>query len=128
MGVSMRVAGRILTGYLERHASAINLTAGQLSVLGMVARYPDFPQNAYSEILVLNVATLCRYALALEKEGYVTRTRSEVDSRQVRLNPTPKRVRGVPRYWAAFGHRSGWDRRNAPKDAKCIGRPDTHFS
>lgn len=88
LGVLLQVAGRMMTEQLETIAQECDLSAGHLSVLGMVCRFPGLGQNAYSEILAINDATLGRYVDRLVQRGMVDRRRSAQDRRAVRIYDT----------------------------------------
>lgn len=88
IGVLLQIAGRIMQTELERVSADVDLTSGQLSLLGMVCRFPDLPQSDYSKILIINEATLGRYASRLEETGNILRTRNDPDGRIQRLTPT----------------------------------------
>ncbi|WP_085868749.1 MarR family winged helix-turn-helix transcriptional regulator [Pseudoruegeria aquimaris] len=88
IGVLLQIAGRIMEAGLARVSEDIDLTTGQLAVLGMVCRYPELPQSEYGRILCINEATLGRYASRLETTGHITRSRNDPDGRIIRLSPT----------------------------------------
>ncbi|MFC3615588.1 MarR family winged helix-turn-helix transcriptional regulator [Lutimaribacter marinistellae] len=87
-GVLLQVAGRVAAEALDRTGRDFGVSGGHLSLLGMIVRFPGLPQSSYGAILVLNDATLGRYAMRLEEKGLVERHRGDQDSRTVMLTPT----------------------------------------
>ena len=87
--VLVQIAGRMIAQYVEVIGKEAGLSAGHLSVLGMVYRKPDLVQNVYGSILAINDATLGRYVDKLETRGLLLRQRCAEDRRTVRLNLTP---------------------------------------
>jgi len=87
-GVLLQIAGRVMSDYLEAAAGQSGLTAPQLSLLGMVARFPGHPQLAYGQMLVFNKMSTSRYAAQLEERGLIDRRRGDLDRREMRLYPT----------------------------------------
>lgn len=79
-----------MSEYLEAAASESGLSAPQLSLLGMIARYPGYPQLVYGQILVINKMSTSRYAAQLEELGLIERQRGPSDKREMRLHATPK--------------------------------------
>lgn len=86
--VLLQIAGRMIAQYVEAIGKQAGLSAGHLSVLGMVHRKPGLVQNVYGSILAINDATLGRYVDKLAEHGLVLRTRCETDRRTMRLSLT----------------------------------------
>jgi DNA-binding MarR family transcriptional regulator len=86
--VLLQIAGRMIAQHVEAIGKDSGLSAGHLSVLGMVNRKPGLVQNVYGSILAINDATLGRYVDKLVDHGLVQRTRSDEDRRTVRLTLT----------------------------------------
>ncbi len=107
LGVLLQVAGRMMTEQLEIVAQESDLAAGHLSLLGVVCRFPGLGQNAYSEILAINDATLGRYVDRLVQRGMVDRRRSAQDRRAVRIYDTQA---GRDCFAAATGQLEGFRR------------------
>ncbi|MEP2718786.1 MarR family transcriptional regulator [Pseudophaeobacter sp.] len=87
--VLMQIAGRMIAQHVEAIGKEASLSAGHLSVLGMIHRKPELVQNTYGAILAINDATLGRYVDKLEDHGLVLRERCDEDRRTVRLSLTP---------------------------------------
>lgn len=86
--VLIQIAGRMIAQYVEAIGKEERLSAGHLSLLGMIYRKPNLIQNVYGSILAINDATLGRYVDKLEERGLVLRQRSEKDRRTVHLSLT----------------------------------------
>jgi DNA-binding MarR family transcriptional regulator len=86
--VLLQIAGRRIAQHVEAIGKEVGLSAGHLSVLGMVHRKPGLVQNVYGSILAINDATLGRYVDKLVEHGLLLRTRSDEDRRTVRLTLT----------------------------------------
>ncbi|WP_083099111.1 MarR family winged helix-turn-helix transcriptional regulator [Pseudophaeobacter leonis] len=86
--VLLQIAGRMIAQHVEAIGKEVGLSAGHLSVLGMVHRKPGLVQNVYGSILAINDATLGRYVDKLVDHGLLQRTRSDEDRRTVRLTLT----------------------------------------
>ncbi len=86
--VLLQIAGRMIAQHVEAIGKEAGLSAGHLSVLGMVHRKPGLVQNVYGSILAINDATLGRYVDKLVDHGLVQRARSDEDRRTVRLTLT----------------------------------------
>jgi DNA-binding MarR family transcriptional regulator len=86
--VLLQIAGRMIAQHVEAIGKESGLSAGHLSVLGMVNRKPGLVQNVYGSILAVNDATLGRYVDKLVDHGLVKRARSDEDRRTVRLTLT----------------------------------------
>ena len=86
--VLVQIAGRMIAHHLEALGKDSGLSAGHLSVLGMIHRKPGLVQSVYGAILAINDATLGRYVDKLEDRGLVLRERCDDDRRTVRLTLT----------------------------------------
>lgn len=86
--VLLQIAGRMIAQHVEAIGKESKLSAGHLSVLGMVLRKPGLVQNVYGSILAINDATLGRYVDKLAEHGLVLRERCAEDRRTVRLSLT----------------------------------------
>ncbi|EAQ46157.1 hypothetical protein MED193_07179 [Roseobacter sp. MED193] len=86
--VLTQIAGRMIAQHVEAIGKESGLSAGHLSVLGMVHRKPGLVQSVYGAILAINDATLGRYVDKLEDQGLVLRERCDDDRRTVRLTLT----------------------------------------
>lgn len=86
--VLIQIAGRMIAQHVELIGKESGLSAGHLSVLGMILRKPGLVQNVYGTILAINDATLGRYVDKLEDHGLVLRGRCDGDRRTVRLTLT----------------------------------------
>ncbi len=86
--VLVQIAGRMIAHHLEAIGKDSGLSAGHLSVLGMIHRKPGLVQSVYGTILAINDATLGRYVDKLEDRGLVLRERCDDDRRTVRLTLT----------------------------------------
>ena len=86
--VLMQIAGRMIAQHVEVIGKETGLSAGHLSVLGMIHRKPGLVQSVYGAILAINDATLGRYVDKLENHGLVLRERCDDDRRTVRLTLT----------------------------------------
>lgn len=86
--VLVQIAGRMIAQYVEVIGKDLGLSAGHLSVLGMVHRKPGLVQNVYGSILAINDATLGRYVDKLVDRGLLRRERCDEDRRTVLLTPT----------------------------------------
>ncbi len=83
--VLLQIAGRMIGQYVEQVARDTGLSAGHLSLLGMVHRKPGLSQKTYSTILAIDDATLARYVQKLAQHGLLLREGSEDDGRIVLL-------------------------------------------
>lgn len=83
--VLLQIAGRMIAQHVEAIGKESKLSAGHLSVLGMVHRCPRMAQNVYGSVLAVNDATLGRYVDKLEEHGLVQRERCDLDRRTVCL-------------------------------------------
>ena len=86
--VLVQIAGRMIAQHVEAIGKESALSAGHLSVLGMIHRKPGMVQSVYGAILAINDATLGRYVDKLEDHGLVLRERCDDDRRSVRLTLT----------------------------------------
>ena len=86
--VLVQIAGRMIAQYVEAIGKDLGLSAGHLSVLGMVRRKPGLVQNVYGSILAINDATLGRYVDKLAERGLLRRERCDEDRRTVCLTLT----------------------------------------
>ena len=86
--VLVQIAGRMIAQHVEAIGKEAALSAGHLSVLGMIHRKPGLVQSVYGAILAINDATLGRYVDKLEDQGLVLRERCDEDRRTVRLTLT----------------------------------------
>lgn len=93
--VLLQIAGRMIAQHVEAIGKESKLSAGHLSVLGMVHRKPGLIQNVYGSILAINDATLGRYVDKLSDHGLVQRERCENDRRTIRLVPTDEGTRYI---------------------------------
>lgn len=96
-GVLMLIAGRMMANTLQSVATDIDLSPPQLSVLGMIERYPDLPISSYGKILHIKEATLTRYVHALETIDLIERRTSKTDRRVAKVVPTSNGVKMVSR-------------------------------
>lgn len=87
--VLLQIAGRMIAQDVEAIGKEFGLSAGHLSVLGMISRKPHLAQGLYGAILAINDATLARYVEKLVALELVARERCENDRRAVRLQMTP---------------------------------------
>lgn len=86
--VLLQIAGRMIAQHVDAIGKEAKLSAGHLSVLGMVHRKPRLVQNVYGSILAINDATLGRYVDKLVDHGLLLRERCDDDRRTVRLTLT----------------------------------------
>ncbi len=86
--VLLQIAGRMIAQHVETIGKDAGLSAGHMSVLGMIHRKPGLVQSVYGGILAINDATLGRYVDKLEDRGLVLRERCDGDRRTVRLTLT----------------------------------------
>lgn len=86
--VLVQIAGRMIAQHVEAIGKETGLSAGHLSVLGMIHRKPGLVQSVYGAILAINDATLGRYVDKLEAQSLVLRERCDDDRRTVRLTLT----------------------------------------
>lgn len=87
-GVLIQILGRVAHRELESVSQSHGLSAGHLSLLGMVQRYPRRQLRYYGGILAVPEATLSRYTEKLTVLNLVQRHRDKDDGRATLLVAT----------------------------------------
>ena len=80
-GVLIQILGRLAFQELEALSQCHGMSAGHLSLLGMVRRYPGQQLRFYGQILKLPEATLSRYATKLSQQALVESRADASDAR-----------------------------------------------
>ena len=95
--------GRLIAGlerqgrrHFERELAACGLGANTHRIISMLYHRGGCQQNALSDALVLDKATMSRTVKRLLDAGYVRRRRAARDGRAYRIFLTPKAVRVMP--------------------------------
>ena len=91
--MSIRVAERLMTRFLEARLKTTGLSAAQFGLMAHIAAAPDDSINALAERLGLDQSTLSRNLRALEADGLVEIVTAEKDLRRRAVWLTEKGAR-----------------------------------
>ena len=91
--MSIRVAERLMTRFLEARLKTAGLSAAQFGLMAHIAAAPDDSINALAERLGLDQSTLSRNLRALEADGLVEIVTAQKDLRRRAVWLTEKGAR-----------------------------------
>lgn len=91
--MSIRVAERLMTRFLEARLKTVGLSAAQFGLMAHIAAAPDDSINALAERLGLDQSTLSRNLRALEADGLVEIVTAQKDLRRRAVWLTEKGAR-----------------------------------
>lgn len=109
--------------YRDSRLKNAGFSGSQSPYLPEIGRNPGLTQEELAQRLHVNRSTVARHMAALEKQGFLTRVRSETDRRVLQVYPTEKLTAMLPRLHGIFrAFRTGASENLTDEEEALLGR------
>lgn len=99
---NINIISRCATLYRDKALLACGLNGYQAPYVPELCRSPGIAQDQLAQRLHVNRSSVTRQLALLEENGFITRVRSQADSRAMEVYPTEKMQQALPLVQASF--------------------------